>query len=222
VLTTPRPSGRIDLLLAGDLNVAMPMAATIGSAVRTLRAGESLRVFLLVEGFDAATRARVEALRVGPRPEFCWIDADRSRLLPWPSWYTLPPASGFRVLLGEALPTDVRRAIYLDTDVVLRASVTELAETDLGNAVVGATPDPSISWLGVSVDRPVWRKFGLPPDAPYFNAGILVVDVDCWREAGIGEAALGFLRAHSEHVARPVQDALNVVLADRWRTGGPD
>ena len=79
----PRPSERTDLLLAGDLNVAMPMAATIASGVRTLRAGESLRVFLLVEGFDAATRARVEALRVGPKPEFCWIEPDASRL-PWP------------------------------------------------------------------------------------------------------------------------------------------
>ena len=94
----------------------------------------------------------------------------------------------------------------------------ELAEADLRDAVIGATADPSISWLGVSVDRPVLREFGLTARTPYFNAGVLVVDVERWRAAGIGDAVCDFLRANWQQIHRGDQDALNVVLADRRHT----
>ncbi len=60
-------------------------------------------------------------------------------------------------------------------------------------------------------------RVGPAPDAPYFNSGLLVVDLAQWRREGYADQVLQCLRRHREHVVWWDQYALNVVLAGKWR-----
>ena len=62
-----------------------------------------------------------------------------------------------------------------------------------------------------------YRELGLPADAPYFNGGLMVADLACWRRENLAQQMLDCLHNNREHVLWWDQYALNVVLAKRWR-----
>ncbi len=58
-------------------------------------------------------------------------------------------------------------------------------------------------------------------DARYFNSGVLLINLREWQHQKISEKALDFLRAHSEELSFPDQDALNAVIAGNWGALSP-
>ncbi len=113
-----------------------------------------------------------------------------------------------RLLVGELLPGELDRVIYLDGDILVRGDIGALWHTDLCGRTVGAVGDlPRYSFHG---------KLGLPADAPYFNAGVLLIDLRRWRQLGIGGRSLAFAREHPERLTWSDQCALNVMLHGDW------
>ena len=81
--------------------------------------------------------------------------------------YTLDTYS--RLWIGEFFPSDVTRVLYLDADIVAVGSLASLWTVDLSGALMGAVDIPG-SNRGV-------ERLDMPPDAGYFNAGVLVIDL---------------------------------------------
>ncbi|MFT4232622.1 MAG: glycosyltransferase family 8 protein [Leucobacter sp.] len=81
-----------------------------------------------------------------------------------------------RLLIDSTLPVEVSRVIYLDCDTLILRNLAPLWNIDLEGNVVGAVNDCRN-----------WRylvHLGLPKDAAYYNAGVLLVDVDAYRKQG--------------------------------------
>ncbi len=113
-----------------------------------------------------------------------------------------------RLLIDELLPRDLDRVLYLDGDILVRGDIGDLWMTDLRGRTVGAVMDlPRYPFNG---------KLGLPVEAAYFNAGVLVIDLERWRRLKIGERALALAREHPERLTWADQCALNLVLHDDW------
>jgi lipopolysaccharide biosynthesis glycosyltransferase len=115
-----------------------------------------------------------------------------------------------RLFLGEALPPEVERCVYVDCDLLFERDVTELWATDLDGHVLGA------------VDNALWddpvryqRRLGLANPA-YFNSGVLLVDVVRWRASSVGERAILFARRAGDRLILHDQDALNGALDGAW------
>jgi lipopolysaccharide biosynthesis glycosyltransferase len=102
----------------------------------------------------------------------------------------------------------VSKAIYLDCDIVVMGDIGRLWETDLAGRVIGAVKD----WRGAARRK----DLNLPAGWPYFNAGVLLIDMDQWRARGITEKAVEFLRRYPDKLLYHEQDALNAVLQALW------
>ncbi|CAK9151017.1 unnamed protein product [Ilex paraguariensis] len=96
------------------------------------------------------------------------------------------PLNYARIYLADIIPTYVKRIIYLDSDLVMVDDIAKLWAMDLGDKVLGA-PEychanftqyfTEVFWS----DRSLSRTFeGRKPC--YFNTGVMVVDVDKWRQ----------------------------------------
>lgn len=131
-----------------------------------------------------------------------------------------------RLRMAELVPPELDRVIYLDCDLLLRADLTPLFETDLGGHAVGAVQD---TLVGPLVSSPLaferWAELGLRADQPYFNSGVMVIDLAAWRAQAVGERALEVLRTSPQDIKYWDQDALNLVLrggfellAPNWNT----
>ncbi len=136
-----------------------------------------------------------------------------SAAYPVSDWFT--PAAYLRLRIAEALP-DFDRALYLDCDLVAVGDVRELLSLRPG-ATLAAVRDLSHPLVGCGDTIPGYADLGIPAEREYFNAGVLVVDLQRWRDEAVAERAARFLVDSAQHVRLLDQDALNVILADRWQ-----
>ncbi len=120
-----------------------------------------------------------------------------------------------RLLLPEAFAAEYRRLLYLDADIfVERGDFAALLGADLGSRALAAVRD-NMQWRTPTRRPEQFRRLGLPA-APYFNAGVMLIDAARWRSAGITEAAVELGRRERDRMIRHDQNLLNAVLRGDW------
>lgn len=210
--TGPLPStrrSRVHVALCADRDFAMPLAVALTSLASS--AVLPTTVHVVHSGFDATARRRV--LASVPDLEVEWHEIDRSVLEGVHNTDGLTDAALFRLTLGETLPAEVRRVLYLDADVLVTRDLGDLHAHDLGGTTIGAVRDAFSPWAAGTYGSQ-WRELGLRPTSPYFNSGVLVIDLNRWRATGAGAACLDVLRRTDPRWGD--QDALNAVFEDAW------
>lgn len=129
----------------------------------------------------------------------------------------LPPAGRYpeliwyRILLPELLPSQ-ERVLYLDADTLVLQDLQALWRTDLGEALLAAVAqhrdmDGAGRLTGL----------GIAPEAPYFNSGVLLMDLARMRREGFSQRLIDIGRNHAAMFNYPDQDAYNVACGVRWR-----
>ena len=122
-----------------------------------------------------------------------------------------------RILLPAILPESCEQVLWLDCDMIVLHNVAELYDLALGtDTAVHAVHDLAIPW--VSHPRGIfdYAERGLAPDAHYFSAGTLVMNLRKWRELNIAGQLLDYLERYSEQIRLADQGALNAILARDW------
>lgn len=205
---TASDSDCIHVVCAADANYA-PYAGIALSSVLGANRADEIHLHVLSDGIKPKdiTRMSRMACRAGAR--FSSYDIEQVLqsslgLSDQVSYYSRT-AYG-RLFLGDLLPRDIRRVIYLDCDVVCVSSLRELWQRGEGLKLMAAVRD-------VWVDRDSKHKLsmGIPTDRAYYNTGVLVINVEAWRNGNVGQRLIGFIRERRK--ARYVdQDAINSLL----------
>lgn len=128
--------------------------------------------------------------------------------------------TSLRLAIGDLLP-GLSRVIYLDIDILVRAELSALFDADLRGKTLGAVPDALAkharenhlvignSELSLQIPFDVYCERVLAlEDKPYFNAGVLVIDLDQWRSNNIKEQCIAFYEKNPLLLFTD-QDALN-------------
>ena len=193
----------LEILMAADATYARQLAVAVTSLAAT--ADRPCRVWVLHDRSAGIDLARaLDPVRADLSIETVAVDAAMTAYAPLFS----PRSMLYRLLLGEVLPAELTRVLYLDVDIVVRRPLTELWESDTGDAVIGAVRDAYRPWV-VRDPRLPWRERGVPPNAPFFNSGMMLVSLPRWRAREIGPQAL----AVTESIPVMDQCALNTVIA---------
>jgi lipopolysaccharide biosynthesis glycosyltransferase len=200
------------LVLSANERYAQGLAVALRSALINLSPVVRPMVFVLDHGLSAPTKARLTRMASAAGwDELCWRPIPAGRL-DRHDHKRFTSATYARLLIPDLLPASVRRAVYLDSDVLVRRDLSPLFTTALGDAPVGAVRDATI--LTTADPGSGVREPGSP--RPYFNNGVLVIDLDRWRMTGLGARALEYAAAGGEPLPWADQDALNAVNDD-WR-----
>ncbi|MFE2758006.1 glycosyltransferase family 8 protein [Actinosynnema sp. NPDC059335] len=126
-------------------------------------------------------------------------------------------ATYLRLLLPRLLPWHVERLLYLDCDILCAGSLRELFDLDLRGNVLGAVRDAHAGRLSDMGGLPGLAGYpDLDPDAPYFNAGVLLIDLPAWRDRAVTERCFEYVRRHAAEARFTDQDALNRTLHGSW------
>lgn len=111
-----------------------------------------------------------------------------------------------RLLADRLLPETTDRILYLDGDTIVRGSLKELWETDLQGKAIGACEEPTANH---------GRKKELGLDGkPYYNAGVLLIDLKTWKEKQIAGRVLAYYKEHGGRLFANDQDAINAAVPD--------
>ena len=90
-----------------------------------------------------------------------------------------------RLLLSSMLP-NLDKVIYLDCDLVVCKDLKSLWETDVNDMAVAMAPD---LWYQ---DKGTLSRLGID-NGKYLNAGVIVMNLDYWRENDIRNKLLSFI-----------------------------
>ena len=121
-----------------------------------------------------------------------------------------------RLMFDRLLPETVKRLIYLDCDMYVRAPIEELYEIDMEGHPVAAVRDPySFHIIG---DTDMRRNLDLFDLADlYFNAGLILIDMEGWRAADIPTRLATAIDDGTMDRIYYDQDFLNLVFKHDWK-----
>ena len=123
-----------------------------------------------------------------------------------------------RVMLPDLLPDHYQRALYLDSDVIVEADLMRLWMHGVRDHVLLAVRDyftPTVASPNSGLVS-TYRSLGMEPSVPYFNAGIILLNLTTMRARRIAAATFAYLRAHHDSIKWWDQDGLNAVVAGEW------
>ena len=205
----------MNIVFGADRRYAMPLAVALRS-LSDHSHGVATTVFILHDGLDTDLRSKVEAsCDSGPAVE--WIAVPDQTMSELKIGLRLPHSSHYTIVVPRFLPAEVSRVVYLDADILVRRPLTDLWATDLGDHAFAAARDSYLPTISAGLAP--WRRLGLDPRAPYFNAGIIVMDLDAWRDAELSERAMRLLG--EEGFPKSDQSALNALSAGAWQPLDP-
>jgi|WetSurMetagenome_2_1015567.scaffolds.fasta_scaffold11041_1 lipopolysaccharide biosynthesis glycosyltransferase len=118
----------------------------------------------------------------------------------------------YRIFIPEILPADIGKVIYLDCDLIVRKPIDALWNIDLENHLLAAVENAFNEEQRGNQNR----QLGLPPNSPYFNSGVMLIDVCKWRQESIHSRVINFITNYPGKISYVDQDGLNAVLCDQW------
>ncbi|WP_412543892.1 glycosyltransferase [Longispora sp. K20-0274] len=199
----------------------LPYAAAMAHSLAAHRSpGTEVELTVMHAGVPRAGQRDLESGAAGLTVRWVSMDADSYRrwgLTPDPQ--VLAPHY-FRCLLPRIYPDSVGRVVYVDADTLVLDDLAPLWNFPLAGRPVAAAGD-LMSVIRDAIDH--WHEIGLDGDAPYFNSGVMVIDLRRWREEEICDRVLHRCRIDRHRLLirgrwpQHDQYGFNVVLHNRWR-----
>ncbi len=204
-------SETIHIVLGSDEKFAQHLAVTIASILYNART--PIVFHILHDGLSAATIKNIEACadiadqRVAGRSvsfEFILLQLHEFKDLPSRANISLMTYARMKI---PTLLAQLPRVLYLDCDMVVCTDLAPLWTTDLGDNPIAACLD-FVSPHKVS-------RLGIAPQH-YFNAGMLLMNLDAMRAMGFNDIVVAGFNDISRIFAHD-QDFLNLIFKNNWK-----
>jgi lipopolysaccharide biosynthesis glycosyltransferase len=171
------------------------------------------RIFVISDGLseNAQQKLRSVAASQGQRLEIVPVDPGLLHGAPVSNHVSI--ATYFRILTPRLLPDDVDRVLFLDSDIIVRGPITELYAEGVEDYTHAAVENP--------LSEEALARLSIPAGRAYFNAGVLLLNLQRWRQEGLVEKILAYVSANTDKLRWWDQDALNATLFDRWKRWPP-
>lgn len=164
-----------------------------------------LSVYLIFDDADSAQLARAVAYLNDLLPSFSLLQASAEPLEGFPVNGHVTVASYFRLLLPELLPSSCDRILFIDADTIINSCLDELWQLSLHDKALAAVPE----------HRLYCRDHG-HIQGEYFNAGIMLIDLQKWRTANLLERGRELVKTHPDQLRHSDQDVLNLLFRGDW------
>ena len=201
------------LVLASDNNYAEFVAVVIASALTNNT--DYIHFHLLSNGINQDIIDKFEAQIPSQQGELHIYDIrDLPARLQIQVPDTIAISSYARLFLPSILPTDITQVLYLDCDIVLADNIALFWNTDLQDNYIAGVLDSL-------PNNDAKQNVGIPADAPYVNAGVLLINLELWRKDNLQRRFIDFLFAHNGQVHHHDQGIINAVCNGKVRIVHP-
>ena len=206
----------MDIACTVDQAYAFPFQVLLTSLLGSRRGDEAITFHVIDCGLRPSTRESIERSFAGEGVHFSWlvttskpdgagVDSRRSRRMYYET-----------LSMPKVLPQRVERVLYLDIDLLFVEPVEMLWRMDLDGCLLGAVQDMAIPTVSSPHGLRHYASLGLTPGAPYFNAGVMLIDLAGWRSEGVVERAEEYLLTGSARRSMAAQDAFNATVTN-WK-----
>lgn len=200
----------IHVLYAADENYVRHAAASMVSLMEHNIGVNEITIHFLSMGVSEKSMEQLSALCAERKRHFAGYELGDIR-----RWFDFPvnargfaPSTLARLFIARVLPEDVSRVLYLDCDTIVTDDLTALWHTDMGTCYLGMVAEPTATKA-----RRV--QLGMDVNQPYFNAGVLLINLALWRSEDAEGTVLRYYCSKGGDFIAPDQDAINGAFPGR-------
>lgn len=217
-MLTP-PLNTISVVCVCDNHYAVLMAALIKSIEMNHRTDEKLEFYIVDDHISPDNKDKINQTVTEATTQIHWkfisdcipphmqLPMDKS---------SLPLNIYIRLFIPYFVSPNLNRIIFLDVDMIMLQDISVLWHHPLHRHIIAAVQDQwlqTVSHWGAITN---YRQLGMEPDDKYFNAGLMVIDLDKWTEMNVSDKVIECLEVNKTDVTFQDQYGLNVVLAGKW------
>lgn len=203
----------MDIVLCGDGKYAMQMSVTIMSAC--VQNQEEAMTFHIIADETLKARQKKKMESCLKRFENKHIEFHLFENKYFDNYPNIgvtnehvSKASYYRLLMADILPQHIKKALYLDGDIIIVDSLRELWNTDIQNHPIATVADMDEN------ESAIIKRMGYGKDKGYFNAGVLLVNLDYWRKNNIVTVFSRIIKEKNTILTSHDQDVLNLAFYD--------
>lgn len=192
----------INICLSCDENYAKYAAVVIASILENAKKEDLLSFYILDGNISQESKDKILSLKSikDCNIEFITVnekDFEDYKKIPNHSYISI--STYYRLKLATLLP-NISKIIYLDCDVIVCGSLSDLFNLDLGDNIFGGVLD---------ID------FHSKKNTKYVNAGVLLMDLDKVRQHNIENQFIEYTKNNWENIQLGDQGVINDVLQDK-------
>ncbi len=161
------------------------------------------RVYILTDNESTIEIKRLTNLveKYGHQVSIICIDKSYFKNVPISNHVT--EATYYRLLIPKVL-SSVSKVLFLDPDIIIRSEIKDFWDTNITYYALAAAKDYSCQ------DRKV--ELNIPNEYDYFNAGVLLMNLDVWRKKEYAERIFHFIKDNPDKLKFWDQDAINACI----------
>ncbi len=206
----------IVVVCAADDNYAMPLATTICSIVKNLDPNREIIFFIIDGGIKEFNKTKILQSLKG-KSTITWLQPSNCIVndkMKTSGHITI--ASYYRLLIPQLLPLHFTKAIYLDSDLIVNEDLGKLWDINISDRYLLAVQCSGIPYVSSPWGVVKYKEQEIPADCKYFNAGVLVINLEKWRNDNIALRVINYAEKNKQQMHFHDQEALNAVLAGQW------
>ena len=191
-------------------NHYVPYCATAIASIIANNQEEEITFHLFVDGITDANRGMMQGWISGidgKNIKFYDLSEDDFKDFPVGDAY-INLTTYFRLVIQDKLP-NIDKVLYLDCDTIVNGSLRNLWNTEMGggNAVAGVRDR-------VNDSIRLYNRLRYPMSDGYVNAGVLLINLNKWRECHVFERAKELAKAMPMALKNHDQDIINILFHD--------
>ena len=196
------------IVYASDDRFAEILGVSLVSLYENSKDMEDIVVYVLDSGIAEENKNKLNSIAAQyRRTQISWIPAqDISKVLAMEVKVDRGSLSQYaRLFVSSDLPEDLDRVLYLDCDIVIVKSIRVLWNLNIHGKTIAALMDAFSTAYRANID--------LQPNDIMFNSGVMLMDLNRWKEQKVEERLLKFIESKNGKIQQGDQGALNAVLS---------
>lgn len=199
----------INIVYSSDDNYILHAAVSIVSLLENNDTLGKINVYFIENNVSDENKHQINTLMQSYKElSIKWIEFSKwMKKLNLNMEWEISISSYARLFIAEMLGDDIDKVLYLDCDIIVNHSIKKLMDIDIADYYIGAVQD--------AVNDETKNSVGLQSNKPYYNAGMLLINLKKWREDNLSERFLSFIDEHQGSVTHHDQGVINGVLKDK-------
>ncbi|MGX1740430.1 glycosyltransferase [Bosea sp. NPDC055353] len=198
----------MNLVFATDELYAKYTCVTIASILQTVERSRDIAIYLLVaEPISHETLRKIERLRDVHNFSLHQIVVDATKFKNVRTTPGISIATYFRLLMHEMLPPGIDRALYLDSDLIIKCDISPLYDLDMGNNLFSGVED--------SISKLYNYKFGMAEKSRHINAGVTLFNLSQIRGINFSCIIDNYIDNNLHNISLGDQQIINCCFSDR-------
>ncbi|MBW4557834.1 MAG: glycosyltransferase family 8 protein [Trichormus sp. ATA11-4-KO1] len=160
------------------------------------------KVHIITKKITSSFKQKIDQLKTKAKIDFLIYEVEDREVANLKVSEHISSAAYYRLLAPDILPNHLSKILYLDSDLIVNGSILELYSYDISNYIVAAHGKKVVTTK---------KRLELNNNY-YFNSGVMLINLENWRNMNIGKQCLDFIRNYPHMIKLWDQDALNKVI----------